>query len=141
MFSGKDDTALLDESMSGTYRSLVSCILYLSHERLDVQHRIKCLASYLSSPTQHAWTQLGRVIGYLLRTSGYGVQMMRGTQPGMPCLRSWQKLESRIANTPAWLSHSRTQIGKVAKTFVARAQVPTTSMGTLSIRGLEVSTL
>ena len=82
VFSGKDDTALLDESMSGTYRSLVGCILYLSHERSDVQHTIKCLASYLSSPTQHAWTQLGRLIGYLQRTSGYGAQM-RGTQPGM----------------------------------------------------------
>ena len=50
--------------------------------RSDVQHTVKCLASYLSAPTQHAWTQLGRLIGYLQRTVGYGVQM-QCTQPGM----------------------------------------------------------
>ena len=81
-FSGRDDSPLLDEALSGTYRSLVGCILYLSHERSDVQHTVKCLASYLSSPTEHAWTQLGRLIGYLHRTVGYGVQMQL-TQPGM----------------------------------------------------------
>ena len=58
------------------------CILNLSHERLDVQHTVKCLASYLSSPTKHAWTHLGRLIGYLQRTAGSGVQT-QCTQPGM----------------------------------------------------------
>ena len=82
VFSGKDDSPLLDDALSGTYRSLVGCILYLSHERSDVQHTIKCLAAYLSAPTEHAWTQLGRLIGYLHRTIGYGVQMQM-TQPGM----------------------------------------------------------
>ena len=82
VFAGRDDSELLDESMSGAYRSLVGCILYLSHDRSDVQHTVKCLASYLSSPTKHAWTQLGRLIGYLQHTAGYGVQM-QCTQPGM----------------------------------------------------------
>ena len=82
VFSGRDDSALLDESMSGTYRSLGGCILYLSHERPDVQHTVKCLASYLSASTHHAWPQLGRLMGYLQRSAGYGVQMQR-TQLGM----------------------------------------------------------
>ena len=82
VFTGRDDSEKLNEEMSGAYRSLVGCILYLSHERSDVQHTVKCLASYLSSPTRHAWIQLGRLIGYLQRTVGYGVQM-QCTQPGM----------------------------------------------------------
>ena len=82
VFAGRDDSEKLNEEMSGAYRSLVGCILYLSHERSDVQHTVKCLASYLSSPTRHAWIQLGRLIGYLQRTAGYGVQM-QCTQPGM----------------------------------------------------------
>ena len=81
-FSGRDDTPLLSAELSGTYRSLVGCILYLSHERSDVQHTVKCLASYLSAPTEHAWAQLGRLIGYLQRTVGYGVQMQI-TRPGV----------------------------------------------------------
>ena len=81
VFAGRDDSEGLNEEISGAYRSLVGCILFLSHERSDVQHTVKCLASYLSSPTRHAWIQLGRLIGYLQRTVGYGVQM-QCTQPG-----------------------------------------------------------
>ena len=82
VFPGRDGSEKLNEEMSGAYRSLAGCILYLSHERSNVQHTVKCLASYLSSPTRHAWIQLGRLIGYLQRTIGYGVQM-QCTQPGM----------------------------------------------------------
>ena len=66
---------------SGTYRSLVCCIVYIARERSDVQHTVKCRASYLSFSTEHAWQQLGRLIGYLQRTLGYGVQVQR-SQPG-----------------------------------------------------------
>ena len=140
VFSGRDETPLLGNSMSGTYRSLVGCILYLSDERSDVQHTIKCLASYLSSRTQHAWTQLGRLIGYLQRTSGYGVQM-RGTQPGMSLFEKLAEAGKQNCEYSCLVENSQTQIGKVAKTFVARALQPTTSMGTLSIRVPAVSTL
>ena len=99
VFAGRDDSEKLNEEMSGAYRSLVGCILYLSHERSDVQHTVKCLASYLSSPTRHAWIQLGRLIGYLQRTVGYGVQM-QCTQPGMSLFEKLSDSDKPNCNCP-----------------------------------------
>ena len=70
-----DHTEQLDERMSGVYRSLVGALLYVSHERADVQYATKSLAAYLKNPTKHSWVMLGRLIGYLKATENYAITM------------------------------------------------------------------
>ena len=70
-----DHTEQLTEKMSGVYRSLVGALLYVSHERADVQYATKSLAAYLKNPTKHSWVMLGRLIGYLKATENYAITM------------------------------------------------------------------
>ena len=49
--SGHDGTKLLHDSKAATFRSILGALLYISHERADIQYCTKSLASYLKSPT------------------------------------------------------------------------------------------
>ena len=61
-----DDTAdPLDEERAGSFRSLVGALLYVSHDRRDIQFAAKSLATDLSNPTTFSWAMLGRLVGYL----------------------------------------------------------------------------
>ena len=78
----KDHTEELDPNSASAYRSLVGAILYISHDRADIQFAAKTLASTLQSPTAHSWAMLGRVVGYLKSTERYAMEMYH-TRPGM----------------------------------------------------------
>ena len=45
------------------------CVFQMKGQMCNIQSA--CLAAYLSAPTEHAWAQLGRLIGYLHKTVGY----------------------------------------------------------------------
>ena len=65
-FGGHDATDELDNVESSAFRSILGALLYISHERADIQYSTKGLASYLKSPATHSWLQLGRLLGYLI---------------------------------------------------------------------------
>ena len=77
-----DHTQQLGAEQAGVYRSLVGAILYISHDRGDVQYAAKSLAAYLKEPTKHAWMSLGRLVGYLKATETYANSMVK-TVPNM----------------------------------------------------------
>eukprot|EP00434_Breviolum_minutum_P039359 symbB.v1.2.034948.t1/scaffold4605.1/size37493/1 len=82
VFSSKDTSDPLDSSLIPVFRSILGAMLYVSHERCDIQFTTKCLASYLKAPTKNSWQYLGRLLGYLKGTSNYGVCMV-STNPGV----------------------------------------------------------
>ena len=82
VFSPKDMSGALESSLIPIFRSILGAMLYISHERCDIQFTTKCLASYLKSPTKNSWQYLGRLLGYLKGTADYGVCMVN-TNPGV----------------------------------------------------------
>ena len=68
-FSHSDTSTPLNEEMASIYRSLTGSLMYLSHDRVDLQFTTKSLASYLKTPTVHAWECLGQLISYSVVTS------------------------------------------------------------------------
>lgn len=103
-------TRELDEVKSGAYRSTVGAILYISHDRGDMQFSAKTLAAYLQRPTAHACSMLGTVVGYLKFTEGYPMAMHE-TSPG---LSLFARLGGSDAETNKLLvvSHLVMQIGQ-----------------------------
>ena len=71
----------LDPNKAAIYRSLVGALLYVSHDRGDIQFATKNLAAHLKEPSATAWKMLGRLIGYLKKTEEYAIQMHK-TSPG-----------------------------------------------------------
>ena len=71
----------LDSNKAAIYRSLVGALLYVSHDRGDIQFATKNLAAHLKEPSATAWKMLGRLIGYLKKTEEYAIQMHK-TTPG-----------------------------------------------------------
>ena len=82
VFSSKDTSDPLESSLIPVFRSILGAMLYVSHERSDIQFTTKCLASYLKAPTKNSWQYLSRLLGYLKGTSNYGVCMV-STNPGV----------------------------------------------------------
>ena len=82
VFSSKDTSEPLEPFLIPIFRSILGAMLYISHERCDVQFTTKCLASYLKAPTKNSWQYLGRLLGYLKGTADYGVCMI-STNPGV----------------------------------------------------------
>ncbi len=94
VFSSKDTSGPLESSLIPIFRSILGAMLYISHERCDIQFTTKCLASYLKAPTKNSWQYLGRLLGYLKGTSDYGVCMV-GTNPGISL---FEKLNGEVEN-------------------------------------------
>ena len=82
VFSSRDASDPLEPSLVPIFRSILGAMLYVSHERCDIQFTTKCLASYLKAPIKNSWQYLGRLLGYLKGTSNYGVCMV-STNPGV----------------------------------------------------------
>ena len=82
VLSSKDTSDPLEPSLIPIFRSILGAMLYISHERCDIQFTTKCLASYLKAPTKNSWQYLGRLLGYLKGTADYGV-CMSSTNPGV----------------------------------------------------------
>ena len=54
VFSSKELSDPLESSLIPVLRSILGALLYVSHERCDIQFATKCLASYLKAPTQNS---------------------------------------------------------------------------------------
>ena len=80
-FAGHDTTDELDNNKASAFRSILGALLYISHERADIQYSTKSLASYLKSPTTHSWLQLGRLLGYLKFTEAFSLFLSKSS-PG-----------------------------------------------------------
>ena len=80
-FSGHDGTELVDENKAAAFRSILDALLYISHERADIQYCAKSLASDLKSPTDYSWNALGRLLGYLNSTQHFATVLSK-TSPG-----------------------------------------------------------
>ena len=70
-----DDTPLLSAKYHEHFRSLVGLLMYISQDRWDIMFAVKSLACYLSSPTELAWRALARVVGYMVWTTSFSMQM------------------------------------------------------------------
>ena len=81
VFSSKDMPGPLESSLIPIFRSILGAMLYISHERCDVQFTTM-LGVVLKSPTKNSWQYLGRLLGYLKGTADYGVCMVN-TNPGV----------------------------------------------------------
>ena len=95
VFSSKDMSDPLESSLIPVFRSILGALLYISHERCDIQFTTKCLASYLKAPTKNSWQYLGRLLGYLKGTMDYGV-CMQSTNPGVSL---FEKLNGSVETT------------------------------------------
>ena len=77
-FTYADESETLGDSQASVYRSLVGALLYLSHERPNIQFCAKSLSSSLKNPTVQAWHNLGRLIGYLKLHENVSLGMSKG---------------------------------------------------------------
>ena len=84
----------LHDLQANEFRSLVGIAMYVSQERFDVQFATKNLASSLKSPTQKAWQDLGRLIGYMKFSENFALKMKRTTK-GCSFFESNNQVDSR----------------------------------------------
>eukprot|EP00913_Durusdinium_trenchii_P016912 g15900.t1 len=66
-----------DEILEGAdqfrFRSALGTLLYISQDRVDIQHAVRNLSQFMARPTQRAESEVKHVILYLKRTEGYGL--------------------------------------------------------------------
>ena len=55
------------------FRSALGTLLYISQDRIDMQHCVRNLSQFMAMPTRKAETELKHVICYLKRTENYGL--------------------------------------------------------------------
>ena len=63
----------LNELATHKFRSGMGTLLYLSQERLDIQHAVRQLSQYMSNPTKRAEDGLRKMTLYLKGTPSYGL--------------------------------------------------------------------
>ncbi|CAE7249321.1 unnamed protein product [Symbiodinium sp. CCMP2592] len=63
----------LDEEHSRTYRSCVGILLYLAHDRPDIQFAVRSLSTAMTKPTERKRKELEHLALYLKGTSDYAV--------------------------------------------------------------------
>ena len=68
-----DETEELDQDNASRFRSGVGVLLYLSHDLIECQFCIRCLARYMSKPTQRSMDILKHLVCYLLGRVEYGL--------------------------------------------------------------------
>ena len=55
------------------FRSALGTLLYISQDRVDIQHCVRNLSQFMASPTRSAESELKHLILYLKRTEHYGI--------------------------------------------------------------------
>ena len=65
-----DGAALIDQNK---YRSLISCLLYLSTTRPDIMFVVSLLSRFMHSPFELHFKAAKRVLRYVKVTTSYGV--------------------------------------------------------------------
>lgn len=68
-----DETEELDQDNASRFRSGVGVLLYLSHDLIECQFCVRCLARYMSKPTQRSMDILKHLVCYLLGRVEYGL--------------------------------------------------------------------
>ncbi|CAE7812347.1 GIP [Symbiodinium sp. CCMP2592] len=67
----------LDEEHSRTYRSCVGILLYVAHDRPDIQFAVRSLSTAMTKPTERKRKELEHLALYLKGTSDYAVTYHR----------------------------------------------------------------
>ena len=55
------------------FRSALGTLLYISQDRVDIQHSVRNLSQFMAKPTKLAEAEVKHLILYLKRTEGYGL--------------------------------------------------------------------
>ncbi|CAE7199115.1 RE1 [Symbiodinium sp. KB8] len=69
----KDDSPELDEESSSQYRTCVGILLYVAHDRPDIQFAVRNLSTAMSRPTTRKQKELEHLALYLKGTSDYSI--------------------------------------------------------------------
>eukprot|EP00435_Cladocopium_sp_Y103_P026822 s1787_g6.t1 len=72
------DSPELDEAGQHRFRSAMGTLLYLSQDRIDLQHSVRHLSQYMSRPTLAAEAAVKHVILYLKGTPDLGIMLGYG---------------------------------------------------------------
>ena len=64
---------VLDGESQFRFRSALGTLLYISQDRIDIQHSVRNLSQFMARPTKLAEAEVKHVILYLKRTEGYGL--------------------------------------------------------------------
>ena len=55
------------------FRSALGTLLFISQDRVDIQHAVRNLSQFMAKPTKRAELEVKHVILYLKRTENYGL--------------------------------------------------------------------
>ncbi|OLP88290.1 Copia protein [Symbiodinium microadriaticum] len=69
----KDDSPELDEESSSQYRTCVGILLYVAHDRPDIQFAVRNLSTAMSRPTTRKRKELEHLALYLKGTADYSI--------------------------------------------------------------------
>ena len=67
----------LSQEQNTLYRSTLGICLYVAQEKFDIQHCVRVLSSYMSSPTEEATNSLKKLVSYLQSTSHMKIKFER----------------------------------------------------------------
>ena len=82
----KDESPELGESTSGIFRSRMGILLYMAHDRPDIQFAVRNLSTAMSKPTEKKQKELEHLVLYLKGTADYSIAYSR-TRTGASALR------------------------------------------------------
>ena len=86
----EDRSEELDMKEQSLYRSAVGLLLYIAHDRPDIQFEVRSLASFLQVATRKNWKHLEHLTLYLLGTQEYCFAY-QGNAPGTSTLHEHPK--------------------------------------------------
>ena len=84
----EDRSEELDAKEQSLYRSAVGLLLYVAHDRPDIQFAVRSLASFLQVATRKNWKHLEHLTLYLLGTQDYCFAY-QGNTPGTSTLHDY----------------------------------------------------
>ena len=100
----KDLSQELREEDARTYRSCVGILLYVAHDRPDIQFAVRNLSTAMSKPTERKRKELEHLALYLKGTYDYNVAYTR-TTPGKSALRKSEPGEEPQVPQPEEQEH------------------------------------
>ena len=72
-----NDKDFLDEERTRLYRGCVGSLLYVAHDRCDLQYAVKELGRDLKAPTERLWRNLKKAVRYAKTTTTLGIYFPR----------------------------------------------------------------
>ena len=89
-----DEKEYLDAEGAKLFRSALGICLYLAQERLDIQHSVRLLASYMAKPTKTALNGLKKLGSYLVQTNDMKMEFP-AVDEGQSVFNRWNGVEER----------------------------------------------